>query len=106
VEATPTVSVASPEDVARRWVQAQIDGDTTGYLELVRPDQVESFTSMDRLQGCDLQSAEVLVEEESSSEVTVTVLFSSPCGTSNVSGEGPTVNPGGRMSAALSTSLS
>jgi hypothetical protein len=83
-QVTPTASIASPEDVAQRWVQAQIDGDEAGFLELVRPDQRE-WADTDDLRGCDLRSAEVLVEEESiRGEVEVTIVFSAPCGISHV----------------------
>jgi hypothetical protein len=83
VEATPTPSVASPEDVARRWVQAQIDGDRETYIELVRPDHGDVADSLrNDLRGCDLARAEVLVKEVSISDVGVTVVFSRPCGTS------------------------
>ena len=74
---SPVVS-NGPEDVARRAVQAQIDGDRAAYRELVRPDRREYFSMYD-LRACDLQSAQVLVEEESANEAAVTVVFSQPC---------------------------
>jgi len=72
-----------PKEIARRAVQAQIDGDEAGYLELVRPDERE-WADTDDLRGCDLEGAEVLVEQESISELSVTVMFGQPCGTSGL----------------------
>jgi hypothetical protein len=77
------VVLNGPEDVARRAVQAQIDGDKADYRELVRFDRREYF-SMHDLRGCDLQNAQLLVEEESSNEAVVTVVFGQPCGSSPV----------------------
>jgi hypothetical protein len=82
--AVPTgspVVVNGPADIARRAVQAQIDGDRAAYRELVRPDRREYF-SMHDLRGCDLESAQILIEDKSAKEAVATVVFSGPCGTS------------------------
>ena len=76
----------SPEDVARRAVQALIDSDEARFLDLVRPDQRENAT-FDDLQGCDLGRAQVLVEdpfEGRTGEARVTIVLEEACGASRV----------------------
>lgn len=72
-----------PEGAARPWVQAQIDGQHTAWLDTLRPDQrqkAEQYGEPRDLSDCDLGQAEVLTQEVSPSEAEVTVVFSAPCG--------------------------
>jgi hypothetical protein len=76
----------SPEDVARRAIQAMIDGDQARFLELVRPDQREHAT-LDDLEGCSLGRAQVLVEEPfegRAGQARVTIVLEEVCGASRV----------------------
>ncbi len=72
----------SAESTIRQAIQAMINGDSSVFTELVRPDSREQ-TSMRDLSGCDLSSAEVLLEQILPSRVDASVVFDVPCGRSS-----------------------
>jgi len=81
-----TDGTSGPEGVARRAVQALIDGDDARFLELVRLDQRE-YATPDNLRGCDLGRAQVLVEEPFEGrhgQARVTIVLEEACGASVV----------------------
>ncbi len=77
-----------PESVARRYIQAQIEGDDSAFLDTLRPDQRGDQKSLNDLSGCSLGQAEVLAQETSPSEAEITVVFGEPCGTREAPFEG------------------
>jgi hypothetical protein len=71
----------SPEDVARRAVQAGIDGDEEALLEEVRPDERAYWVwyGSDDVRDSSLDRAQILVED-SLGVTYATVLFADSCG--------------------------
>ncbi len=74
------------EGVARKAIQALIDDQWQDYLNTVRPDRLTEVGSdaqsyyVPPLDGCSLDGAKALTEQTGISDVTVTFVFTNPCG--------------------------
>jgi len=81
--ASDTASSNSPEEVARRALQAMIDGNSQGFLQEVRPDRRELNEiltgTINGLQGCQIDDDKTVVEVDGS-DARVYFVFQRSCG--------------------------